>query len=115
MHRVHTGRWPAYLSSSVKLTSDLASRLALRSASSRRYEDPLTALMFDEREFSFARPCAWNSLPADLQEQSNAKTLKQTVKNVLIPFSTFIDFILISQFLGNFILIMQCAAGQYCC
>jgi len=49
MHLVHTGRCPAYPSSLVILTSDLASRQAIRSASSWRYEVPRTALKFGER------------------------------------------------------------------
>jgi len=31
----------------------------------------------------FAGPCAWNSLPADLQEQSNTKTFKKQFKTFL--------------------------------
>jgi len=56
-----------------------------------------------ERVFLFAGPCAWNSLPADLRERSNTKTLKQLKTLVLF---VFVDFILISLFLGNFILII---------
>ena len=71
MHLVHTGRRPTYLSSLVTATSNLASRHALRSAGSQRYEVPQTALKFGERAFSFAGPTTRNSLPADLQKLSD--------------------------------------------
>jgi hypothetical protein len=83
MHLVNTGRSPTYLTSLVTATSDLASRQSLRSASSRRFEVPRTTLKFGERSFSFAGPSAWNSLPADLQKETNVETFKKNLKTFL--------------------------------
>jgi len=62
MHRINTDHSPQYLRELVSLTSDIASRSRLRSATSRRYELPAIRLKFGERCFSFAGT-AWNSLP----------------------------------------------------
>jgi len=83
MHQVHTGRSPPYLSNLVTATADLTSRQALRSSNSLRYEVPRTKLKFGERAFSFAGPSAWNSLPADLQKQSDTRTFKKLLKTFL--------------------------------
>jgi len=79
-------------------------RLALRSASSWCYEVPRTTLKFDERAFSFACPCESNSLPAALQKHPNTNTFKNSLEHSF-PSTYLFWFILISQFLGNFILI----------
>ena len=68
MHLVNTGRSPSYLQGLVTLTSDIASRSRLWSASSQRYEILATRLKIGERSFSFADPAAWNSLLASLYE-----------------------------------------------
>ena len=83
MHLVNTGSSPAYLTSLVTATSDLAARQSLRSASSRWFEVPRTTLKFGERSFSFAGPTAWNSLPADLQKETDIKTFKKHLKTIL--------------------------------
>jgi hypothetical protein len=84
MHQVHTGHCPSYLSNLVTATADLSSRQALRSASSLRYEIPRTKLKFGERAFSFTGPSAWNSLPPDLQKQSDSKIFfKKLLKTFL--------------------------------
>jgi hypothetical protein len=83
MHLIHTGRSPSYLSELVTSTSSIASRSRLRSASSRRYEQPATRLKLAERSFSFAGPAAWNSLPTSLHEITSLKPFKRQLKTVL--------------------------------
>ena len=83
MHLVHTGRSPVYLSELVTATADLPCRASLRSACSSRYEIPRTVRKFGERAFSFAGPRAWNSLPAELQEQLNTTSFKRQLKTFL--------------------------------
>ena len=83
MHLIHTGHSPSYLSELVTSTSSIASRSRLRSASSRRYEQPATRLKLGERSFAFAGPVAWNSLPASLHEITDLKSFKRELKTVL--------------------------------
>jgi len=71
------------MSNMVTATANMSSRQALRSANSQRYEVPRTKLKFGERAFSFAGPSAWNSLPSDLQKQSDIKTFKKLLKTFL--------------------------------
>ena len=83
MHLIHTGCSPSYMSELVTSTSSIASRSRLRSASSRRYEQPATRLKLGERSFAFAGPAAWNSLPTSLHEITNHKAFKRELKTVL--------------------------------
>lgn len=83
MHLVHIGRSPSYISDLVHATADLPGRSRLRSASSLRYEMPHTELALSERCFSFAGPSAWNSLPFNIQQQSNTATFKRLLKTHL--------------------------------
>ena len=83
MHLIHTGCSPSYMSEIVTSTSSIASRARLRSASSRRYEQPATRLKLGERSFAFAGPAAWNSLPTSLHEITNHKAFKRELKTVL--------------------------------
>ena len=62
MHLIHTGRCPSYLSETVQLVSDHASRTGLRSASTAQYILPRLRTVFGERAFSFFGPKAWNAL-----------------------------------------------------
>jgi hypothetical protein len=80
MHLIDTGHSPQYLRELVSPTSDIASRSRLRSASSRRYETPLTRLKFGERCFSFAGPSAWNTLPASVQDIRDHNSFKRAPK-----------------------------------
>jgi len=57
--------------------------MSARQANSQRYEVTQTKLKFGERAFSFAGPSAWNSLPSDLQKQSDIKTFKKLLKTFL--------------------------------
>jgi len=63
MHLIHIGRCPSYVSDTVQLVADHASRTGLRSASTSRYTLPRLRTIFEERAFSFFGPKAWNSLP----------------------------------------------------
>ena len=83
MHQVHTACSPSYMSNLVTTTANLSPRHALRSASSQRYEVPRTKLKFRGRAFSFAGPSVWNSLPSNLQKQSDIKTFKKLLKTFL--------------------------------
>jgi len=83
MHQVHRGCSPSYMSNLVTATAKMSSRQALHSANSQRYEVPRTKLKFAERAFSFAGPSAWNSLPSDLQKQSDIKSCKKLLKTFL--------------------------------
>ena len=83
MHLIHTGCSPSYMSELVTSTSSIASRSRLRSASSRRYEQPATRLKLGERSFAFAGPAAWNSLPSSLHEITSHKVFKRELKTVL--------------------------------
>ena len=58
MHPIHTGRCPSYLSETVQVVSDHASRTGLRSASTARYILPRLWTVFGERAFSFSGPKA---------------------------------------------------------
>jgi len=56
---------------------------SLRSASSQRYEGPLTKLKFGERSFSFAGSAAWNALTPELHNLLNTHTFKKQLKTYL--------------------------------
>ena len=81
MHLVRVGRSPAYLSDMMTSVADLPGRERLRSSRSLRYELPRLKLKFGERSFSFSGPKAWNSLPSNLQELTNADTFKKLLKS----------------------------------
>jgi len=71
------------MSELVTPTSSIASRSRLRSARSRRYDQPATRLKMGERSFAFAGPAAWNSLPTSLHEITNHEAFKRELKTVL--------------------------------
>jgi hypothetical protein len=83
MHLINTGHSPSYISELVTSTSSIASRSRLRSASSRRYEQPATRRKLGERSFAFAGPVAWNSLPTSMHEITDLESLKRELKTVL--------------------------------
>ena len=56
----HPGRCPSYLSETVQLLADLASRNGLRSASAARHTQPRLQTVFRERAFLLSGPKAWN-------------------------------------------------------
>jgi len=83
MHLIHIGCSPSYMSELVTSTSSIASRSRLRSASSRRYEQPATRFKLGERSFAFAGHAAWNSLLTSLHEITNHKAFRRELKTVL--------------------------------
>ena len=83
MPLIHTGCSPLYQSELVTSTSSIVSRSRLRSASSRRYEQPATHLKLCKRSFAFAGPWAGNSLPTSLHEITNYKAFKRELETVL--------------------------------
>jgi len=62
MHLIHTGRCPSYISDTVQLVADHASRTGLHSASTSRCILPRLRNIFGERAFYFSGPKAWNLL-----------------------------------------------------
>ena len=81
LHLVNTGRGSQYLQELVKLTSDITARSRFHSASSQRYETPVTRQKISERYFLFAGPAACNLLPASLQDIRDHRTfLNETLK-----------------------------------
>jgi len=83
MQLINTDLSPQYLRELVSLTSDIASRSRLRSATSRRYEMPATRMKFGERCFPFECPAAWNSLPVHIQDIQNHQAFKRNLKTEL--------------------------------
>jgi len=83
MHLIHTGHSPAYLKNIVQLTSTSATRPGLRSADRLSYRKPTLETVFGEREFSYAGPAAWNSLPCHIQSNTNTTVFKSQLKTFL--------------------------------
>ena len=71
-----------HLAESVIATAKLNGRTRLWSASSLRYEQPMTWLRPGER-CSFAGTPTWNSLPPSVQEPSDSECFKRHHKTVL--------------------------------
>ena len=87
MHLIHTGRSPLYLSETVQLVSDHASRTGLRSASTARYILPRLRTVFGERAFSFSGPKAWNALPDRFHSIESTDSFKKQLKTFLFNHS----------------------------
>ena len=87
MHLIHTGRSPLYLSETVQLVSDHASRTGLRSASTARYILPRLQTVFGERAFSFSGPKAWNALPDRFHSIESTDSFKKQLKTFLFNHS----------------------------
>jgi hypothetical protein len=83
MHLIHTNQCPDYMADMVHLTVDCSLRSGLRSASHPLYRKPALKTRFGERAFSYAGPAAWNSLPFNLQTETNTNSFKKTTLNVL--------------------------------
>jgi len=60
MHLIHTGRSPSFISDTVQLVADHATRTGLRSASTSQYILPKLRIIFGQYAFSFSGPKAWN-------------------------------------------------------
>jgi len=80
MHSVHTGRCPAYLADCVQTVASSSSRSGLRSATSSRFVTPRLRTKFGERAFSYAGPAAWNSLPADIRDETDSAAFRKLLK-----------------------------------
>ena len=72
VHLVHTGNSPSYLSYLVTTTTNITSRIHLRSAGTHRYEPLTTRLKFGEPCFSHAGPKAWYILTRAVQELTDS-------------------------------------------
>jgi len=83
MQLINTDLSPQYLRELVSLTSDIASRSRLPSATSRRHEMPANHLEFGKQCFSFAGPAEWHSLPAHIQDILNHQAFKRNLKTEL--------------------------------
>jgi len=80
MQSIHTGRCPVYMTECVQTVANRTTRTGLRSSNSSTYVTPRLRTRFGERAFSFAGPAAWNSLPAELRESTNALTFRSQLK-----------------------------------
>ena len=80
MHTVHNGLGPEYLAQLVQPVNQRPTRTGLRSANSSDYGLPRLRTKFGERAFSHAGPAIWNSLPADIRAESNARRFKRLLK-----------------------------------
>ena len=58
-------------------------RYQLRSTSSEAYILPRTRTRFDEHDFFYSGPAAWNTLPSDLHDITDTRTFRKRLKNVL--------------------------------
>ena len=80
MHSVHTGRCPAYLADCVQTVASSSSHSGQRSATSSRFVSPRLRTKFGERAFSYAGPVAWNSLPADIRDETDSTAFRKLLK-----------------------------------
>ena len=75
---VHTGNSPSYFSDLVTATTNIPSRICLRSVRTHWHfsESLTTRLKFGERCFFHAGPKAWNGLPHAIQEITDSNIFK---------------------------------------
>jgi len=84
MHNIWADKSPRYLSDIVQPTTVTETRFGLRSSSdTSSYTTPRLRTKFRECAFSFSRPAAWNSLPADLRTISSITDFKTKLKHHL--------------------------------
>ena len=82
-HRVH-GTAPAYLTESLRLTSEIVARRRLRSVDSPTLLVPLTRRStLGDRAFPVAAARAWNSLPPQTRAASSIVTFRRETKSHL--------------------------------
>jgi len=74
LHLVHIGQAPQYLTDCVSTVSSAGSRYRLKSTDTADYVLPRTK--FGERGFCYSGPVSWNSLPSELHDICDTKTLK---------------------------------------
>jgi len=85
MYRCLHGQAPRYLADHLITSSDVASRLRLRSANRHHLIVPRCRLnTYDRRAFSIAGPTVWNSLPDELRDPAcGPDSFKQFLKTVM--------------------------------
>ena len=82
-HCVH-GTAPAYLSDSLRPTSEIVARRCLRSADTTTLQVPSTCrATLGDRAFPVAAARAWNSLPLETQACSSLLTFRRETKSHL--------------------------------
>jgi len=86
MYRCLHGQAPRYLADHFTTSSDVASRLRLRSANRHQLIVPCFRLntYSRRRTFSIASPTVWNSLPGELRDPAcGSDSFKQFLKIIL--------------------------------
>jgi len=86
MYRCLHGQAPRYLADHFTTSSDVASRLRLRSANRHQLIVPRCRLNTcgRRRAFSIASPTVWNSLPDELRDPAcGSDSFKQFLKTIL--------------------------------
>ena len=81
-HCVH-GTAPAYLSDSLRPTSEIVGRRCLRSANTTTLQVPSTRATLGDRAFPVAAARAWNSLPLETRACSSLLTFRRETKSHL--------------------------------
>ena len=85
MYRCLHGQAPRYLADHFTTSSDVTSRLRLRSANRHQLIVPRCRLnTYGRRAFSIAGPTVWNSLPDELRDPAcGSDSFKQFLKTIL--------------------------------
>jgi hypothetical protein len=83
MHQIHIGRGPAYLQDIVTAAAARTTKFALRSADTTDYVLPRLPMKLSERAFSYAGPAAWNSIPADIRQETSTAKFRKMLKTHL--------------------------------
>jgi len=86
VYRCLHGQAPRYLADHLITSSDVASRLRLRSANRHQLIVPRCRLnTYGRRAFSIAGPTVWNSLPDELRDPAcGSDSFKQFLRTVLL-------------------------------
>jgi len=82
MHLVHINKAPWYLTNIVTTVAESSAQPGLRSADTAAYAKPRTRTSFGERDFCFAGPVAWNSLPSHLHSIIDTIVFRHKVKKI---------------------------------
>jgi len=85
VYRCLHGQAPRYLADHFTSSSDVASRLRLRSANRHQLIVPRCRLnTYGRRAFSIAGPTVWNSLPDELRDPAcGSNSFKQFLKTIM--------------------------------
>ena len=85
VYRCFHGQAPRYLADHLITSSDVASRLRLRSANRHQLIVPRCRLnTYGRRAFSIAGPMVWNSLPDEVRDPAcGSDSFKQFLKTIL--------------------------------